>query len=77
MPNALAKRLKRNLNTRTRFERDVLTITLEAELDTVRIEDVPDNELLKASDMPSQRMKEAVESLRAQLLAQQAMLTQD
>ena len=55
----------------------MLTITLEAELDTVRIEDVPDNELLKASDMPSQRMKEAVESLRAQLLAQQAMLTQD
>ena len=52
-------------------------LVLEAKLDTVRIEDVPVNKLLKASDMPSQRMKEAVESLRAQVLAQQAMLTQD
>lgn len=49
-------------------------LILQANLDTVRIEDVPDNELLKASDMPSQRAREVLDSLRA-LLAQQAMIT--
>lgn len=48
-------------------------LILQANLDTVRIEDVPFNELLNASDMPSRQMREVLESLRAQ----QAMLTQN